>query len=419
MRGLNFKLSVPSLFVVACVAGEEPEKTQGETTRARLQRLEKRVAALEAGGRIEPVSQQADSSLPWYKRFTLGGYGEFHGNFREGSGGDKADLHRLVLYIGYEFNDWISFNSEIEVEHAYVSEGSDGELSFEQAYFDFLIVESFNVRAGRILTPLGIINKRHEPTRFNGVERPSVEKYILPTTWSSDGAGIFGSLSAELRYEAYVVGGLDGSKFTSTAGIRPGRIKERPSFHEPAFTARVDLRPWEGGRLPAWQDLRLGAGTYLGGVDNGNNGSDPGVSGEIYMVSGDFEWRIWRFDFRGVVAHTTINRARKLGNNVAREMLGWYLEAAVHVFPQSLKEGLLKEADLVLFVRYDDFDTQWRMPPGVSGDPIGDRSEWTLGVSFFPARHVVIKADYQIREVGTARDLPDLLNLAIGWRFGE
>ena len=86
------------------------------------------------------VSQQVDSPLPWYERFTLGGYGEFHGNFGEGSGGDKADLHRVVLYVGYEFDDWISFNSEIELEHAYVSEGSDGELSFEQAYFDFLIL---------------------------------------------------------------------------------------------------------------------------------------------------------------------------------------------------------------------------------------------------------------------------------------
>jgi len=31
---------------------------------------------------------------------------------------DEIDLHRFVLFFGHRFNDWISFKSEFELEHA-------------------------------------------------------------------------------------------------------------------------------------------------------------------------------------------------------------------------------------------------------------------------------------------------------------
>ena len=49
-------------------------------------------------------------------------------------------------------------------------------MLIEQAAVDFLLSEPFNIRVGRVLTPLGIINKWHEPPSFNGVERPSFSK---------------------------------------------------------------------------------------------------------------------------------------------------------------------------------------------------------------------------------------------------
>ena len=58
-----------------------------------------------------------------------------------------------------------------------------GELELEQAYVDFLIARQFNVRAGMLLAPVGIINERHEPPVFHGVERPFVDTVIIPTTW--------------------------------------------------------------------------------------------------------------------------------------------------------------------------------------------------------------------------------------------
>ena len=90
----------------------------------------------------------------------------------------------------------------------------------------------------------------HEPPTFNGVERPSVEKLVIPTTWSSDAIGMFGRPVPAFSYEAYVMGGLDGSKFSSLNGIRDGRIKGRASLNDPAF-ARAGGPVPVGGRGPA------------------------------------------------------------------------------------------------------------------------------------------------------------------------
>ncbi len=355
----------------------------------------------------------SDSPL---NKLTLGGYGEVHANFNQNSDTDKIDFHRLVMYLGYDFADWIKFNSEIEIEHAFINDG-DGEISVEQAYVDFLLSDKLNVRAGRILTPLGIVNKKHEPPTFNGVERPSFAKYIIPTTWSSDGVGIFGSLNPALTYEAYVVGGLDGSQFTATNGIRNGRIKESPSLHEPAFTGRLDFYPLTDLESSSRQDLRLGISAYLGGLDNGNGGSNPDISGDIALYSADFEYSLRNFDFRGAIAHSAIDGARQIGNGAAEEIFGWYLEGGYHFWPDEWKRGKLEKSDAVAFLRYDDFDTQYKMPSGVAKNPAGDRTEWTLGVNFYLTPDFVIKADYQITDDASSKNPNDRFNLGLGWQF--
>lgn len=356
-------------------------------------------------------------SESWINKFTLGGYGEIHANFGEGAAPDQFDIHRLVLYLGYDFNDWIKFNLETEIEHAFVTDDSDGEIVIEQAYIDFLLSDPLNVRVGRILTPLGIINKKHEPPSFNGVERPAFARYIIATTWSSDGAGIFGSVTPSLKYEAYVVAGLDGSEFDAINGVRGGRIKERPSLNEPAFTGRLDYYPFATREAGYNQMLRLGLSTYYGGLDNGNKGNNPDINGEIGVVSADFEYSVSRFDFRGALAYEKIDDAREIGNGTASDIFGWYLEGAYHFWPDSWKKGKLERSDAVVFVRFDDFDTQYDVPSGIAEDPAGDRTEWTFGLTFYLTPNLVAKADYQIRDDDTGDDLAHLFNLGVGWQF--
>ncbi len=413
------------VFLIACLLGlpvasspasaKEPSESS-LSTEDKILELERSLEAL--SGKVEELKKVQAPEIPsWVNRFTLGGYGEMHANFGEGDAADQFDIHRLVAYVGYTFNDWIRFHSETEIEHAFVSSESDGEISIEQAYLDLLLSDPVNVRFGRILTPIGILNRKHEPPTFYGVERPFVDQVIIPTTWSSDGIGIFGGIVPSLKYELYVVSGLDGSAFNATNGIRGGRIKERPSLHEPAVTGRLDFFPFVAWPSGYGSFLRLGASAYYGGLDNGNRGQNPGIDADLRVLSADFEYSVGQIDFRGVFAHENIDGATRIGNNVAEEIVGWYLEGAWRFFPDSWKKGKLARSDAAVFVRYEDFDTQYRMPAGVAENPAGDRTAWTLGASFYLTPSLVAKADYQVRDDATGRDLPDLVNLGIGWQF--
>jgi hypothetical protein len=414
-RGILPVAAVLALFALCLGGPARAQESPPDPQDLKIRELEKTVGALE--GRIDAMDRtKASPGGSWADRFTFGGYGEMHANFGEGSAPDQFDIHRLVAYVGYTFSDWIRFSSEVELEHAFVSSGSDGEISIEQAFLDFLLSDPVNIRFGRVLVPVGITNRKHEPPTFYGVERPSFDRVIIPTTWFADGIGVFGGLAPSLKYELYLVSGLDGSQFSAVNGIRDGRIKERPSLHEPAVTGRLDFFPfvrWAGP--PGF--LRLGASAYYGGVDNGNQGDNPGIDGEVRILSGDFEYTVSKLDFRGAVAHEQIQGAREIGNGTASEIFGWYLEAGYRLFPESWKKGKLAKSDAAVFARCEDFDTQHRMPDGVAKNPAGDRQEWTFGASFFLTPTLVAKGDVQFRDDASGNDLPTLINFGLGWQF--
>lgn len=409
-----------SVVLAAVVAGASVVMAQ-ETDR--MQALEDQLAAMNT--EIDALKgAQSDLSVleTEESKFRFGGYGEIHANFEE-HGESVFDIHRLVLYAGYDFSDWIQLNSEIELEHAYVTDGAGGEISIEQLYVDFLFADSVNARVGRILAPLGIINTDHEPTLFLGVERPSVDKYIIPTTWSLDGAGLFGSPLGWLSYQAYAVAGLEGSEFDGSNGVRNGRNKERQGLNDPAVTGRLDFFPFVDAELPADQGLRIGLSGYYGGTDNANKGGSgaPSVENTFAMYSADFEYDLSRFRFRGVVAKGENSDAADLnavyGNDAGEEIFGWYLEGGVSVMPESWKKGKLAEADLVPFVRYEEYDTQYTMPDGYAKAGKNDRTDITVGVNMPLTQQFVVKADYQFRYSEAATDPNNMFNLGMGWVF--
>lgn len=402
----------------------------------RLARLEAEIAALRAEIAAVRASERAEreaqvaalsaeldaarrASGGGQSKFTWGGYGEHHFNDLDGHGSSQLDIHRLVLYMGYEFSETIRLHSEIEFEHGFVADGN-GELVLEQLYTEFQVCPTTHLQVGRMLAPLGIVNLRHEPPAFNGVERPAVETAILPSTWFVDGIGVSGEIHPSLRYRLLLTGGLDGSGFSAINGIRGGRQEERPSFHDPALSGRLDYFALDGaGEGDA--TLRLGLSAFVGGLDNGNQGNDPGLSADLAIVAVDAEASVGDFDLRGVAAYESIDGARELstatGQSISEEIVGWYLECAWHWLPASWGDGDNGWHDARLFVRYDDLDTQRDVPSGLTADPRGDRNEWTVGVGLYPLPNLVLKADYQFRDDASSTDPRNQFNLGIGWSF--
>lgn len=370
------------------------------------------VAAAPAGP-LQPISISGDyqASGEGETRLPVSGYMDAHFNKAEGEPG-RADFHRFVLLFGHSFSERIKFWSELELEHSLVEGGEElGEVALEQAYLDFLIKPWLNVRAGMILSPVGIVNERHEPPSFNGVERPFVETFIIPTTWREMGIGLTGDLGRGFRYRTYLMSALDPLGFNAEEGIREGRRSGfEAAFRNPAFAGRLE---YAGVRR-----LTLGMSAYTGIASNEELRVTPRVT--IGSFDGRYSYR--RFDFRGLFANTWISRTRELNEalerrigfngNVGRMMRGYYFEPAVHVFPRRLRN------DLILFTRYEKYNTQHHMARGLLPLDEFNRRSIVSGITFKPNADVAIKFDYVFNRNASSVIRPlNGLNLGFGWWF--
>jgi len=350
-------------------------------------------------------SSSGETKLP------VSGYMDFHFNKNRTLPGE-FDFHRFVLLFGHSFSDRIKFWSELEVEHAIVEGGEEkGEVALEQAYVDFLIKPYFNLRGGMLLTPVGIVNERHEPPSFNGVERPFVETLIIPRTWRELGFGATGDLGKGFRYRAYLVSSLDGSLFTAESGISEAKTGGfQASFRNPAKVGRLE---YTGTRK-----LVLGTSFYSG--HTGFNLAT--VNPRVDIFDADVRYGYRRLDVRGLFAKTWVSKARELNialeqvsgsnPNVASQMLGAYVEPAFHLFPKK------RSQDVIVFGRYEKYNTQHKMPTGHTALDQFNRSSWILGATYKPVADVAIKFDYNFnRNASTVVRPLDSINLGIGWWF--
>lgn len=395
-----------ALLAVMCwgfAAGAE------DTVEQRIERLEEEVGRLSGTTRADIADGASEAGrLSWH------GYGELHYNNPGGSGvpddADAAimDFHRMVWGLSYQFNDRISLHTEVDFEHAAT------EIELEFAYLDFLLTPAFNLRAGSMLMPVGPLNEFHEPTLFYSVERPYVQRAIIPTSWQEGGAGIFGSVPAGLKYRLYVVSGLNAEDFTSANGIRNsrGHVAEAPS-EDLAVVGRVEYVGIPG--------LEIGASLYQGGanVTKNPNLEEAGVG----ILEGDIRFRKAGFDLRGVVASVQVDGAAQIstllagltppGGPVGDEMLGWYVEGAYDVL-RLLARG--SNQAVVAFVRYEDFNTHESVPTGFTAKPANDRQVLTTGLAYYPIPDVAVKADVESWEDGTDAS-GTRVNLGVGYQF--
>jgi hypothetical protein len=168
-------------------------------------------------------------------------------------------------------------------------------------------------------------------------------------------------------------------------------------------------------------ELRVGVGAFVGRADNGNAGTAPGIDSAVGVVEADFQYAWDRLEIRGQYAWVNISGAdevsRTVGETIAKQIEGWYLEAAWRFLPETWKTGRLANAEARTFLRYEQFDTQSEVPDGLRPNPAGDRSAWTLGVTFHPTPSVVLKADFQARDDASGVAVPECVNLGIGWSF--
>jgi len=354
------------------------------------------------------ASAQSREGVP-----TLSGYMEIHLNKVQDLP-SQADLHRFVLMVGHSFSDRLKFWSEVEVEHALVEGGEEsGEVAVEQAYIDVMVNRRLNVRAGMVLTPIGILNERHEPPTFHGVERTFVDTVIIPTTWRDVGAGVFGELGRGFSYKAYLVPGLDASGFTAEEGLAAGRQQgSNADASDPAITGRLEFRR---------SGLTAGGSFWYGGSGFGLTRLDIKPP-TVRIGSIDARYRRGRHELRGQWSVVSIDGAADLnraiqaqvgiGPNIASRLLGVYGEAATRISRDSWAH------EVIVFGRYEIFDTQNKMPDGFLPLEQFRRSAVVTGVTYYPDPDVAFKMDFsQERNKSSVVNAPWRVNLGVGWWF--
>ena len=141
---------------------------------------------------------------------------------------------------------------------------------------------------------------------------------------------------------------------------------------------------------------------------------------KVFEMDGRYRWN--RFDVRGQFAQVHISKAGELNlalqrengvsPNVASRLRGFYFEPAVRVLPRRWAH------DLALFTRYENFDTQNRMPRGFLPLKQFDRSAWVVGATYYPEPDVALKFDYTfLRNASAVVRAVNAVNFGIGWGF--
>jgi hypothetical protein len=337
---------------------------------------------------------------------TIGGYAQIDYNEPDGKEVGNLDVHRLVMLLGYKFNDKVSFLTEIEYEHV-------KEVFVEQAYIQYKATSKMNVLAGLMLVPMGIINEYHEPTTYYGVERPNVDKYIVPTTWREIGIGINGTLdNASLKYQAYLFNGFSSYNngvglLRGVDGLRKGRQKGAEStVSSPNFSAKLDFYGIQG--------LRLGISGYFGSTQTDDTTLEDSTIG-ITMIGVDARYRYQNFEFRGQFINTNLSDTEKYnaltGKDIGSRMYGYYTEVA---YSFNLK-GVEK---LTPFLRYEKYNTQAETSGTLVKNLAYDKNELLFGLSYKVANGAVFKVDYQlVNNAISGSDTAKQFNAGVGIWF--
>jgi uncharacterized small protein (DUF1192 family) len=383
----------------------EVERLKEETSRL------KKEQSAPAADRDKPGKDAAASGAPATSIF---GYGEFNYNrYRDPDRTSRADLRRFVVGFGHSFNDQLSFNSELEIEHGVVSAGDRGEAEIEQAYLNYRFNDAANVKGGLFLIPLGILNETHEPPTYYGVERNEVETRIIPTTWRELGLGVHGLLGSGFKYDVGVTTGFNSGKLDDpSVGIR--------SAHQEGQLADAHDLSMYGALNYRQPGLLVGGGLFTG--NTGQNGqANPalkGVAARFTLWDVHAKYSIAGFDLQALYAQGKLGDADKVNAVTSaaatpfaapKSMKGWYAQAAYHAYSRG-------DLDVAPFVRIERFEIRQEEDAalGVFQDPNNIERVRTFGVNFKIHPQVVIKTDVQRYEVDKTKNR---FNIGLGYMF--
>ncbi|MBI3828149.1 MAG: hypothetical protein HY291_01445 [Planctomycetes bacterium] len=338
---------------------------------------------------------------------TMGGYSEFAYTDR-GDRTKEFDQTRTVLEFGAQVHDRVRFYSEFEFEHGGVivgEEAGSGEWELEQSWVDFQFSDAINFRAGMLLVPVGRYNLYHEGWINNFVDRPLVDRRVIPSTWFEEGAGLHGQLLDKdylgISYEAYFFNPGRANEVTQEGFRDIHNEGNSPIYrNNKAGAFRVAFEPARS--LKRFADLlEIGVSGYVSGFNGLREGEgEPKLGGDGTIQLFALDWTYEKsfkkkgtLGVRGEAAMAHVSPGRE-PDAPGQQAWGWYTEAYYSFWPGFLTKSAFgrdfKDPRLVFAVRYDWTDLN------IDSFNRNDMSRTTVGLSYRPTSRVVFKLDYQM-----------------------
>ena len=356
--------------------------------------LDAEISALKK--RLTEAEARLEKNELTIKQTNVSGYAEMHYNNldnKKAGASDKKeiDLHRAIIEVEHHFNNKVRAEIELEVEHAFIEDSgsSKGELEVEQAFVEFTFDNDSKLKLGQFILPVGLLNKKHKPTAFYGVERNNVEKNIIPTTWWEAGALYHYRFSNSLTLDTSITSGLKTSNASNYA-VRSGRQKgSEANANDLAYLATVKWKLSD--------DMNIGAS--LQHQTNITQSIDSTAGGANLLIT-DFNWQPNSgFGLRALYASWGLNGTGPAAVGAATQT-GYYIEPSYRI---SSYWGA--------FARYSQWDNQ------ASDTADSVFSQIDVGVNYWPMKTVVIKADLQNQSGPSATDVYTGFNLGVGFYF--
>ncbi len=402
-------------------------------------------------------------------KLNLSGYGDIRYSFhdhganstlRDGAQKDARvsfDTTRFVVKADGHYEPYdLLFEAEVEIEHGgtgsaleleYEESGEfenevekGGEILLEEFYLKkFFFDKDFSVFAGRIKVAFGYLTFNTKPTQYLAVSRPETESRIIPESWNEIGAAM--TYRTELfRFQTQIVNGLDSTGFSSQYWIASGHQSrfEETRATDLAYVLRADIVPTRG--------VQLGVSAYHGGTTRNRPQADlvhacgktsssevapcGYINAPVTLV--DFHWSATAFSGSIITQGSAMwgelknagkvsERNRRLSNGlgvarspVADQAYGVWGEVGYDL--NATDDGQRGTYALIPFVRYDQYDTMYKVKSGQIDNPRFAKKIMTVGLVHNLRQSVVSKIDISRRTFGSANLRPET-TLAAGLGF--
>ena len=306
-----------------------------------------------------------------------------------------SNLYRLGVYFGYKITDKLIFNSEIQAEFLHDGFREYGtEFNFEWIV-DYLFAREFNVRVGNYPIPIGYTNINEEPIAFYSVNRPEVERIIIPTQWLETGIMFYGNiLKNQIEYNIGLTKGLDASNMNEGTWIRRGR------YHQVAIP-----ESWASNfklEFVGNEQTKLGVSGYYGNAGRGQSTpTGDAFDPIIKMISGFAGYDLGNFSLFALAIRGNTTQTDKIflfdNQIIGSETFGYYTEARWDLFSLVNTNSSWK---LPLWLRYERLDTHASIVSSFENRNFNRQNLEiiSIGANLRPRKNLVIKGNYQFRK---------------------